>query len=124
MSSAPIRQVAAQNATPVAETGAATVTVMGMGIVRVEPDTASISVGVTATQSTLSEAQAQATDIMTATNAALIAAGVAEEDIQTSNYNVNILQNYDPQGLPTDIQGYQVSNQVNVLVRDLDALGE
>ncbi|MBA3336902.1 MAG: SIMPL domain-containing protein [Chloroflexia bacterium] len=123
MSSSPIRHAGAQNATPEAGAMPATVSVTGMGIVRIEPDTASISVGVTATQPNLSEAQAQATDIMTAIIAALTDAGVAEPDIQTSNYNVNVLQNYDPQGLPTDIQGYQVSNQVNVIVRDLDTLG-
>src|SRR5262249_28067451 len=54
---------------------------------------------------------------------ALKAAGIDEKDIQTVNYSVNIIQDYDQNGNPAAIKGFQVSNQVNVTVRDLDKLG-
>jgi uncharacterized protein YggE len=119
-----LRGASAQDGTPVA-TGEtpATVYVNGQGVVTVAPDTASVVVGVNIIEKTLSEAQAKATTQMTAVIDALKGAGIDEKDIQTVNYNVNILQNYDSNGNPATIEGFQVSNQVNVTVRDLDKLG-
>ena len=34
------------------------------------------------------------------------------------------MQNYDNNGFPAEITGYQVNNQVNVTVRELDKLGD
>jgi uncharacterized protein YggE len=118
------RPAFAQDATPVSSSGAATVTVNGTGSVTVAPDQASISIGVNVVQANLSEAQAAATSQMTAVIDALKAAGIDEKDIQTSNYSVNIIQNYDNNGFPADITGFQVNNQVNVTVKELDKLGE
>ena len=119
------RTAGAQAATPASipfET-AATVSVTGTGRVTVEPDTASISLGVTVFEANLAEAQARATTEMTAIIDAVKAAGVADEDIQTSNYSVNVRQDYDENGNPSKVIGYDISNTVNVTVRDLDALG-
>jgi len=102
----------------------ATVTVSGRGTVRLEPDTATFTAGVTVTQETLAGAQAEATGTMGLIIEAVKAAGVADEDIQTVNFNVNILYRYDQNGNPERIEGYQVSNQVAVKVRDLEKLGE
>jgi uncharacterized protein YggE len=115
---------AAQEATPpaVSETPA-TVYVSGSGVVTVAPDTASVVVGVNVIETTLSSAQEKATAQMTAVIDALKAAGIDEKDIQTVNYSVNIIQDYDQNGNPATIKGFQVSNQVNVTVRDLDKLG-
>ena len=119
------RGARAQDATPVAATAyPATVSVTGTGRVTVEPDTASISVGVTVFEANLAEAQAKATTQMTAVIEAVKAAGVADEDIQTSNYSVNVRQDYDDNGNPTKIVGYDISNTVSVTVRDLDGLGD
>jgi uncharacterized protein YggE len=118
------RGATAQDATPVTSTTTATVTVNGTGSVTVTPDAASISVGVNVVNANLSEAQAAATSQMTAVIDTLKAAGIDEKDIQTSNYSVYIMQNYDNNGFPAEITGYQVNNQVNVTVRDLDAIGE
>lgn len=117
--------VSAQDSTPVAtqETSPATVSVNGQGIVTIQPDTASVIVGVNIIDKTLSAAQEKATSAMTSVIAALKEAGIADRDIQTVNYSVNILQNYDSNGNPATIEGFQVSNQVNVTVRDLAALG-
>jgi uncharacterized protein YggE len=118
------RGASAQQATPVASNDIpATVYVNGQGVVTVAPDTASVIVGVNIIDTTLSSAQEKATDQMTAVIDALKAAGIDEKDIQTVNYSVNILQNYDQNGNPSTIEGFQVSNQVNVTVRDLAQLG-
>jgi hypothetical protein len=60
---------------------------------------------------------------MTAIIAQLKADGVAAADIQTSNYSVYVNQSYDANGIPGEVTGYSVSNQVSVSVRDLANLG-
>lgn len=118
-------RASAQDSTPTATTeqSPATVSVSGQGVVTTQPDTASVIVGVNIIDKTLSAAQEKATTAMTDVIAALKDAGIAERDIQTVNYSVNILQNYDSNGNPATIEGFQVTNQVNVTVRDLTALG-
>jgi uncharacterized protein YggE len=114
----------AQEATPAASaSGPGTVSVSGHGSVLVPPDTASVVVGVDVIEKTLKEAQDSATKQMNAIVRALKAAGVKDEDIQTVNFSVNIMRNYDQSGTPGPITGYEVMNQVNVTVRDLDQVG-
>ena len=72
-----------------------TVSVSGHGEVNVPPDTASVSIGIDVIQPTLAEAQEQATAQATALIEALKAAGIADEDIQTAYFSVNILRDYD-----------------------------
>lgn len=117
------RGARAQEATPAPETMTATVSVNGTGLVTTTPDAASISVGVNVIQGTLTEAQALASTQMTAVIDALKAAGIEAKDIQTTNYSVNIIQDYDTNGYPARITGFQVNNQANVIVRDLTKLG-
>lgn len=121
-----VRPVSAtQESTPVTATNGAgrTVTVTGHGAVMVAPDAASVTAGVTITEDTLSGAQQTANDTMAAILAALAAQGVAAEDVQTASYYVQVLQSYDEYGMPSDINQFQVSNQVNVTIRDIDAVG-
>ena len=74
--------------------GVPTVSVSGHGQVNVPPDTASVSIGIDVIQPTLAEAQEQATAQATAVIEALKAAGIADEDIQTAYFSVNILRDY------------------------------
>ncbi len=123
--------------------GVPTVSVSGHGQVNVPPDTASVSIGIDVIQPTLAEAQAQATAQATAVIEALKAAGIANEDIQTAYFSVNILRDYDAAAAvgddavaavgatpesenadPTQITGFEVMNQLQVTVRDTDMLGE
>ena len=115
----------AQEGTPqaVSNQTPGTISVDGTGTVLVTPDTASITVGVSTSSTTLADAQSQATTQMTAIINELKAQGIDEKDIQTSNYSVNIVQNYDNKGNPGEITGFQVSNQVTVTVRNLDKVG-
>jgi uncharacterized protein YggE len=119
----PAMRVSAQDATPVAGGSTATVSVDGVGNVVTTPDTASVVIGVNIIDPTLSSAQEKASTQMAAVIAALKEAGIDEKDIQTVNYSVSIMQNYDSNGNPSTIEGFQVSNQVNVTVRDLSKLG-
>jgi uncharacterized protein len=114
-------------ATPVASgmaLGVPTVSVSGHGSVNVPPDTASVSIGVDVIKPTLGEAQEQATTQATAIIEALQAAGIAEEDIQTDYFSVNILRDYSENADPTLITGFEIINQLRVTVRDTDQLGE
>jgi hypothetical protein len=112
----------AQEATPGPAAGAATVSVTGHGAVQVKPDMATVTLGVDVVRPTLPDALTESNRLMESVLSAIKAAGVAEEDVQTTSFYVNIFRNYDPSGQPGEITGFQVSNQVLVIVRDLDKL--
>ena len=101
------------------------ITVSGMGEVKVKPDMASVSTGVTSEAPNARAALAKNNAAMTAVLNALQAAGVAEEDIQTSNFSVSPI--YAPmqpgQISSPQISSYQVSNQVNARIKTLSKLG-
>jgi hypothetical protein len=123
------RPVQAQTPTPVVaadHSPTQTITVVGQGSVRVEPDIANISIGVETMAETVSEAVAQNEVQMKAILAALEESGIPEKDIQTMNYSVYFERLAEP--MPTDTSAessqpkgqYRVSNMVNVTVRDLE----
>ena len=100
-----------------------TITVIGEGTVKIEPDTAQATVGVEIVGPTVKEASAEADVVMNAVFQALEGQGVAEKDMQTSNFSVWTDQTYKPDGSPGEV-AYRVSNQVNVTIRDLDKVGD
>ena len=104
--------------------GVPTVSVSGHGQVNVPPDTASVSIGIDVIQPTLAKAQTQATAQATALIEALKAAGIADEDIQTAYFSVNIVRDYSENGNPTQITGFEIINQLQLTVRDIDMLGD
>jgi uncharacterized protein YggE len=117
--------VAQEMATPeMGALGVATVSVSGHGEVSVPPDTASINVGIDVIKPTLDEAQDVATAQATALIEALKAQGIADEDIQTDYFSVNILRDYSENADPTVITGFEIVNQLRVTVRDIDSVGE
>jgi uncharacterized protein YggE len=95
-----------------------TITVTAEGTVRVEPDTAVVSLGVQANAPTGAEAMEQINASSTALTEALVAAGIPAEDIQTSG--LSLFSTTDETG---EITGYQASANVNVVVRDVTAVG-
>jgi len=117
-----MERAAAQEATPGPAAGAATVIVIGHGAVQVKPDLATVTLGVDVVRPALPDALTESNRQMESVLAAVKAAGVAEEDIQTTSFYVNVFRTYDPSGQPGEITGFQVSNQVLVIVRDLDKL--
>ena len=53
---------------------------------------------------------------------ALLEAGIAEADIQTSSISLNPIYNWDNN--PPTIEGWEASNLVNVTVRDITTVGD
>jgi hypothetical protein len=108
---------------------AGTIAIEGRGEVRAAPDMATINSGVTTQGATAREALDANTAAMSELIAALKEAGIEARDIQTSGFSVNPNYVYsdarDELGysLPPKINGYQVSNSVTVVVRDLEELG-
>lgn len=111
------------------DTHLANLTVQGIGKISAVPDTAFISSGVVSQSKTAREALDANTSAMSELIKVLQASGIETKDIQTSNFSVQPQYIYsnkrDESGYnqPPQIVGYQVSNQVNVRVRDLDSLG-
>ena len=101
---------------------ATTFNLSATGETRVAPNMASISLGVVTEGKNAAEALAVNATRMTTVMATLKKAGIAEKDIQTSNLSVNPQYRYVENQAPVLI-GYQVSNQVTVVVRDLKKLG-
>lgn len=99
----------------------------GAGEVKARPDTASISSGVVSNAKTAQDALAANSAAMNKLFKELKAAGIADRDLQTQNFNIAPqYRPYDPKRpVPQHerITGYQVSNGVTVRVRDLDKLG-
>jgi uncharacterized protein YggE len=107
---------------------AQTITVVGQGQARMEPDIARVSVGVETSGESISEAVAENDTRMKAVLDALIAAGVEEKDIQTANYSISLDRYPEPMPRVEPATGepaalYRVSNMANVIVRDLETVG-
>ena len=99
----------------------ATLTVTGAASVSLKADYAQVSVGVSTRARTIEEASGQNAEAIHAVIAALKAAGVLEEDIATSNYSVYAEYDYSTgEAVQT---GYNVSNQLNVSIRDMEHVG-
>jgi uncharacterized protein len=105
--------------TSVGVTGMRQVTVVGRGEVKGRPDTATVQIGVETEAAAAKDALAKNTDEASALQAKLKELGVAEADIQTSNFS--IYPTYGTDG--RQITGYHVSNSVTVKIRALDKAG-
>jgi uncharacterized protein len=100
------------------------VTVNGRGTVTIAPDSASIVVGVDVTGDSLVAAQQDSAERMTTVLDTLTEAGIPDDQIQTVDYRINVINEYDDNGRLKGVSGYQVSNQVQVTTDDLDGLGQ
>ena len=114
-------------AAPTTQTGsvvsAGGITVVGQGTAYGQPDQATVVVGVETFAATVAEASSQNQTTLDNVMAALTAAGIAAEDVQTTNYSLYAEQIYGEKG-PEGIAGYRVSNQVNVKIRDIALVGD
>jgi hypothetical protein len=122
----------AQTATPEVSPAydpARTITVVGQASSGVVPDVAHVSIGVETRANTVADATQENETKMRALLAALRRAGIADKDIQTSNYSIS--WNRPPEPTPelategvTGTLEYSVSNMVNVTVRDLELISD
>lgn len=92
------------------------------GEVKVQPDKADITFGVMTEAATAAEAMSENASRMAEVMRALTRAGIAERDIQTSGLNLHAQYDYQ-QNEPPRLRGYQATNRVTVLVRDVSRVG-
>ena len=112
-----------------ADTAKRTITVTGQGSVTAAPDIAVVTLGVLTQARTAREALSRNTSAMQELMKTLTDQGIAEKDLQTSNFSVQPRYVYPKrqssgEQKPPRIVGYTVSNQLTGIVRDLDRLGE
>lgn len=100
-----------------------TINVTGDGEVNVVPDIAYLSLGVTTENSTVDGAQKNNSTAMNKVIEAIKKAGVASEDIKTSNYSINPKYNYDDKTGTSIIIGYTINSTLNVTVKNIASVG-
>ncbi len=100
-----------------------TITVVGDGTVNIQPDVARANIGVEVLNASVDEAAAENSRVTDQVLAALTEMGIAQEDIQTSGFSV-YSERYSPDGSPSTEVQYRVTNTVNVLIRNLESVGD
>lgn len=103
--------------------GQRTVTVSAVGQVSAEPDQAAISTGIVAEAPTARAALDANSASMRKLIDGLKAAGIDSKDVRTVSFNINPRYQTFKDGRPPVISGYQVQNQVRIVVRSIDRVG-
>lgn len=116
-------QVANAQSSESATTLPRTITVVGEGKVKIKPDIARANIGVEVVKNSVKEASDANKVALEAVLAALKQQGIAEKDIQTSGFSISA-DRFGPDGpLPEEKTNYHVSNNVSVVIRELDKVG-
>lgn len=105
----------------------ARIVVVGEGSVAVAPDYARIRSGVTSDAKTVKQASDSNAKLMTNVIAALVDAGIAKKDIQTSQFSIEPIYTSQSKlsgSVESKLSGYRVSNQVNVTIHQISQVGE
>jgi len=97
-------------------------TIAGEGRMSVLPDIAKIEVGTVIERPTVKAAQQENTRIMNALNEKLDSFGVAKADVQTANYSIQPV--YDWNNGKQILRGYQVTQSLRLKIRNLDNVGD
>ena len=107
-----------------------TITVQGTGQATMAPDVARVSFTVQNTAKTVSDAQAATTKQANAAIDFVKGQGVADKDVKTLSYNINPQYSYTscspniPCPNSPKVTGYQVSETIQVTMRDLTKVGD
>lgn len=107
-----------------AQAASRTITVAGRGSARASPDTATVNTGVSTVAATAQEALKANNQQFQQVLGVISEQGIEDRDVQTSSFNVNPQFERGPNFEIIRITGYEVSNQVRIVVRDLDKLGQ
>lgn len=99
------------------------ISVTGQGEASGKPDQAEVSAGVQVIAATAVEASQENQAVLAQIMEALEQQGIADEDIQTENYSISAVQDYDKSGKER-ITGYRVTNVVRFMVRDISKTGD
>jgi uncharacterized protein YggE len=97
------------------------ITVSGVGEGTGRPDVVDIDVGVSALAGTVAEATAIATEKAGAVGAALTSAGIAADDLTTTEFSIR--PEYDYSQSEQRLLGYRVSNMLRARLRDINVTG-
>ncbi len=100
-----------------------TVSVSATGRTQAEPDMAHLTTGVLAEGKTAAEALTKNSQAMRKVVDGLKALGIEGKDIQTNSFRVEPRHQHFKDGRPPTVVGYQVENEVRLVVRDLKKLG-
>lgn len=97
--------------------------VTGEGKVTVKPDIAYVNAGIRSQSQTVKGAQDQINSVINKVSQAVKGFGVAAEDIQTTNYNIN--PDYDfSSGGSQKIRGYTAQTTLSIKVRQIDKIND
>jgi uncharacterized protein YggE len=99
------------------------ITVTGSGQAFGSPDVAVITLGVQAQAATVADARETAASTAQAVIDSVKKNGVADKDIQTTQFTISPQYDYRTNGSPV-IRGYQVTNVLMVKVRKIDTTGK
>jgi uncharacterized protein YggE len=97
------------------------ITVTGVGRSSAAPDVMTVDIGISVLAATVAEARSLATTKAQSLIATLKDAGLTDEDIQTARYSIH--PEYDHIEGQQRLRGYRVSNDLQVMLRDLASAG-
>lgn len=110
------------NATSPVVTEKKTITTSGTGMVTAEPDLATIILGVSTKNEKAALAAEENAEEMTKIIDAVKKAGLKDDDIETSGYNISSI--YDYYGDTPKFTGYQVTNTLSLKINNIDKVSE
>ena len=96
--------------------------VNGIGAIKASPDMARITLGYVNEDKTAKASQENNAKVSNEIISMLKDLGIAEKDLQTTDYSINPVYTYYPDKDPV-IRGYQTSHMLSVAVRDLTKIG-
>lgn len=98
--------------------------VNGEGKTTGTPDIVILTLGVQSQDKTVAKAQKAAIGAMNSVMQVLKGSGIADKDIQTTQYNIRQMTRWDDDQDTYIVIGYQVSNIVTVKIRDMNKAGK
>lgn len=100
------------------------ISVSGQGEVSVKPDRARVSMGVEAVNADLKTAEAEVNRVVRAFIAESKVLGIAEADVSTAGINIAPEYIWLEKERRNQLVGYRVSRDLEVMLRDLDKVGD
>ncbi len=98
------------------------ISIIGTASIDAKPDLATVNAGVESTGPTARDALTANSKRMTAVFDAIKGLKIEDRDVSTSNFNISQNWRHGPEGSKPD--GYRVSNQVTLRLRDVSRVGE
>ena len=99
------------------------ITAQGMAEFEVAPDLAKVRFRIETRAPTAQEAQLRNRELSANVEAALLQAGVRKNELETTNYRVNRIQEWDPAERKNIFKGYSVTNVFVVSTKAIDTVG-